>query len=64
MNDELIRAKFEKAAAKSTTIHYPLGIMEINGVFHHYMDPDTDNAWIGFRAGYLIGLRDHSTTES
>lgn len=64
MTDELIRAKFEAAAAKSTTIHYPLGTMEINGVFHHYMDPDTDNAWIGFRAGYLIGRRDNTTEVS
>ncbi len=34
--------------AKST----PLGIMEVNGKFSHYMDPDTDTMWIGFALGY------------
>lgn len=64
MSDELIREKFENAAKKSTTIKYPLGAMEINGAFHHYMDPDTDNAWIGFRTGYLIGRREQTNTLS
>lgn len=34
--------------AKST----PLGIMEVNGKFSHYMDRDTDTMWIGFALGY------------
>jgi hypothetical protein len=30
----------------------PLETMEINGVFHHYMNPDTDTMWIGFALGF------------
>lgn len=62
--DAHIRAKFEDVMRKSKTISYPLGTMEINGQFHHYMDPDTDNAWIGFRAGYILGGRDAQATNS
>lgn len=29
----------------------PLGIMEINGEFSHYMDSDTDTLWLGFVLG-------------
>lgn len=29
----------------------PLGVMEVNGKFHHYMNPDTDTLWIGFALG-------------
>ena len=53
MNLEEIRALFEatvkgsKRLVKST----PLGTMEINGAFHHYMDPDTDTMWLGFALG-------------
>lgn len=25
----------------------------INGVFSHYMEPDTDNAWIGYQVARL-----------
>lgn len=33
----------------------PLGIMEINGGFSHYMDADTDTLWIGFAYGFRRG---------
>lgn len=39
--------------AKST----PLGIMEVNSKFSHYMDPDTDTMWIGFALGYRAAER-------
>ena len=35
----------------------PLGIMEINGVFSHYMDADTDNLWLGFAIGMRCAER-------
>jgi len=50
---EELRANFEEAVASSEKLKAstPLGIMEINGKFHHYMNPDTDTLWIGFAAG-------------
>lgn len=48
-----MRPLFEKAILQSPlakTTH--LGVMEINGQFSHYMDPDTDTLWIGFCLGY------------
>lgn len=27
---------------------YNLSPMTINGQFHHYMDPSTDDAWLGY----------------
>ena len=40
---------------ESVRKHYlfPLQKMEINGKFHHYMDSDTDSAFVGFQLGYL-----------
>lgn len=35
----------------------PLGIMEVNGKFHHYMDPDTDTMWLGFALGLRCAER-------
>jgi len=29
----------------------PLGVMDINGEFSHYMNADTDTMWIGFALG-------------
>lgn len=33
---------------------WPLGPVHYNGEFHHFMDPDTDTAWIGFYAGWTL----------
>ncbi len=52
---EQMRDYFERAI-KNTKVFAdstPLGIMEINGKFSHYMDPHTDTMWLGF----AIGLR-------
>ena len=35
----------------------PLGIVEINGTFSHYMDGDTDNMWMGFVLGMRLAER-------
>lgn len=50
---ESIRSIFEEVVKKSPLLskNTPLGIMEINGEFSHYMDPDTDTMWIGFAMG-------------
>lgn len=57
LTDEEIRAEFEATCKESQKIKFPLGAMTINGRFHHYMDPDTDNAWLGFRAGFKRCMR-------
>lgn len=55
----IMRTYFEQSVnqtpqfSKST----PLGIMEVNGQFHHYMDPDTDTMWIGFAIGMRCAER-------
>jgi len=53
MSIEEIRALFETTVkgSKRLASTTPLGTMEINGEFHHYMDPDTDTMWIGFALG-------------
>lgn len=59
MTDDEIREVFEAACKKSKAegkANFPLAPMLINGRFHHYMDPDTDNAWMGFRLGYIKGV--------
>ncbi len=35
----------------------PLGIMEVNGEFSHYMNPETDTMWIGFAIGTRFAER-------
>ncbi len=35
----------------------PLGTMDINGEFDHYMDADTDTLWIGFALGMRCAER-------
>jgi hypothetical protein len=49
-----IRVIFENYIKNSKRFkdNTPLETMEINGVFHHYMNPDTDTMWIGFALGY------------
>ena len=52
-----IRECFEQAIRETKALadNTPLGTMEINGVFSHYMDPDTDTMWLGF----ALGMRYH-----
>lgn len=51
---EEMRVQFEEVVRSSPRLSQstPLGIMEINGLFAHYMHPDTDTMWIGFGLGY------------
>lgn len=55
-----MRERFEKAVngtpmLKSKT---PLGVMEINGAFSHYMNAETDTLWIGFAIGLRFAERE------
>jgi len=56
------RQRFEAGMAehwnsnpKRSKFHF--AAMEINGQLHHYMDADTDNAWIGFQLAELLAKR-------
>ena len=54
----VMRAHFE--SAMKGTPHFqkqPLGIMEINGQFSHYMNPETDTLWLGFAIGMRCAER-------
>jgi hypothetical protein len=35
---------------------WKMGALKMNGKFSRFMDPDTDTAWIGFKAGFLVAL--------
>lgn len=37
---------------------WPLGAMIVNGKFSHFLDSDTDTAWIGFYAGWMLARTD------
>lgn len=53
-----MRGYFELAMKNTKRFNdIPLGIMEVNGQFHHYMDPDTDTLWIGFAIGMRCAQR-------
>lgn len=54
-----MRRLFEKAIRDTPQFRdsTPLGIMEVNGVFHAYMDPDTDTMWLGFAIGLRMAQR-------
>lgn len=57
---EILRKEFEricKLPAVLKQVNFPLGMFEMNGEFHHYMDSDTDSAWIGFKFGHVVGYR-------
>ena len=64
LSDEEIRQLFEDACRAQDKIIFPLGTMEINGRFSHYMDPDTDNAWLGFRIGFITGAKRRAKMEN
>ena len=54
-----MRKLFEEAVNSTPALkkNTPLGIMEINGQFSHYMHPDTDTLWIGFAIGLRMAQR-------
>lgn len=53
-DDVEIRVMFEEAV-NASLMNYPLGIMEVNDAFHCYMDPDTNNLWLGYKTGVKKG---------
>jgi hypothetical protein len=56
-----MRTRFERAINGTPRLKEstPLGVMEINGEFDHYMSPDTDTMWIGFALGLRFAEREH-----
>jgi hypothetical protein len=59
MPKETMRGFFERMvndtpAFKAST---PLGAIEVNGKFSHYMNPDTDTMWLGFALGMRCAQR-------
>lgn len=56
--DEM-RNYFENSIKETALLasNTPLGVMEINGKFSHYVTPDTDTMWIGFALGMRAAER-------
>lgn len=56
---ETMRALFERAVRQTAVFekNTPLGIMEINGAFSCYMNPETDTMWLGFALGMRTAER-------
>lgn len=54
-----MRELFESSVRSTARLREstPLGTLEINGRFHHYMEPDTDTLWIGFALGLRCAER-------
>jgi hypothetical protein len=54
-----MRVLFEKMVNDTECLkkNTPIGVMEINGKFDHYMHPDTDTLWIGFALGMRCAQR-------
>ncbi len=54
-----MRKCFEEAVAGTQFLRdgTPLGIMEINGKFTHYMNAETDTLWLGFALGMRMSER-------
>lgn len=54
-----MRGLFEQSIRQTPTFrdNTPLGIMEINGQFSHYMNATTDTMWIGFAIGMRCAER-------
>lgn len=53
-----MRGHFERMIRETPRLRdTPLGTMEVNGSFHHYMDGDTDTMWIGFAPGMRVAQR-------
>ncbi|HDS1721670.1 hypothetical protein NPS53_09170 [Pseudomonas putida] len=54
-----VRNSFEQACKSSKAYSFPLGVVKLNGAFRNYMDSDTDSAYVGYRAGFVRGLKWH-----
>lgn len=54
-----MRGYFEGAVNNTPALkaNTPLGAMEINEQFSHYLDADTDTMWIGFALGMRCAER-------
>lgn len=54
-----MRRYFEGAVTNTPALkaNTPLSAMEVNEVFSHYLDPDTDTMWIGFALGMRCAER-------
>ncbi|TAL89244.1 MAG: hypothetical protein EPN62_08570 [Candidimonas sp.] len=54
-----MRGLFEQSIRQTPIFrdNTPLGIMEVNGQFSHYMNADTDTMWIGFAIGMRCAER-------
>jgi hypothetical protein len=55
-----LRKRFENTITQSSALrpNTPLGIVLLNGEFHHYANPDTDTLWLGFVLGMRHAERD------
>jgi hypothetical protein len=54
-----MRQLFEQSIRQTKVFadNTPLGTMQVNGEFSHYMDPITDSMWIGFAIGMRCAER-------
>ncbi|MFS2049753.1 hypothetical protein ACEN9J_02765 [Variovorax sp. Varisp41] len=54
-----MRALFEESIRQTKVFadNTPMGTMEVNGEFSHYMDSTTDSMWIGFAIGMRCAER-------
>lgn len=61
---KLMRHYFEGAIQQTAAFmdNTPLGVVEVNGEFSHYMDPDTDTMWLGFALGMRCAERIEKAT--
>lgn len=61
-----MRALFERSVKETRVLAQttPLGTIEVNGAFSHYMEPDTDTLWIGFAIGMRAAERAAKSTGS
>ena len=53
---ETMRVAFEATVKTQPKLsgNTPLGAKTVNGQFYAYMNPDTDNLWIGFAFGFRV----------
>lgn len=59
ISKKLMRQHFEGAINNTPSLKAktPLGVLEINGEFSHYVDGDTDTMWLGFALGMRCSER-------
>ena len=60
-----MRKLFEASVRQTPALarHYPLDIAEVDGVFDHYVNDDTDRLWVGFALGLRCAERLSKTQE-